>query len=138
MADKGAVAVKGLRELIRSFDVMDHALTTDLVDEIVEAADPVRKLTEQYITGGGGGFPGMRGVVGQWDYVKEMRIGVSRRQAEVYIAPAWRRDGSRPQLAMQLRWRMEGALEDKADEIEKRLGDFLDVLADHWGSYLAA
>lgn len=128
--------VKGLRETIRAFERMDHELTTDLVEELKEAADPVRKLTEQYIVGGGGGFPGMRGVVGQWDYVKE--IGVARRMGEVWIAPAWRRDGSRPWLAMQLRWRMEGALEDKSNEIEKRLGDWLDVLADHWGAHLAA
>ena len=137
---KGAVATKGLKELIRAFNKFDKDLTQDLVWELEEAADPVRKTTEEYILQGGGGFPSMRGVAKD-PYWAGMRIGVSRSTSSVWVAPAWRSNKGTLQgqiLAMQYRWRMEGAVEDKADEVEKKIGKFLDTLADDWGSGLAA
>lgn len=133
-----AVQVEGLRELVRAFDKFDKDLTQDLVSELQEAAGPVAKVAEQYILGGGGGFPGMRGVDRYW---AGMRVGVSKSQGTVWVAPSWSSNKGTLQgkiLALQERFRMEGAVEDKSDEIEKRMGDWIDRMADDWGGHLAA
>jgi hypothetical protein len=128
----GAVAVRGLKELQRAFNKMEDDVAGDLVMELQEAADPVRKLTEQYILGE------MRGVAQSRDaaYWSAMRIGVAKRQSTVYVAPQWRSNKGTRQgriLAVQERIRMERAVETKSGEIEKRLGDWLDRMADDWG-----
>jgi len=135
---KGAVAVTGLKELVRAFDKFDRDLTNDLGNELTAAADPVRSTAESYVTAGGGGFSAMRGVVGESAYVSDMRVGFSR-PSTAYVAPLWRSNKGTPQgavLAAALRRRMERAVEEKSGEIEQRLGDFLDTLADDWGSHL--
>ena len=133
---QGAVHTEGLKELMRAFNKFDKDLVGDLVSELQEAAGPVRSLAEQYILAGGGGFPAMSGVDSYW---AGMRIGVSKSTSTVWVAPQWRSNKGTLQgkiLAMQERFRMEGAVEDKAGEIEDRMGDFLDRLADDWGSHL--
>ena len=133
---QGAVHTTGLKELIRAFNKFDKDLVDDLAMELQEASGPVATLTEQYILSGGGGFPAMSGVD---SYYAGMRIGVSKSTSTVWVAPAWRSNKGTLQgriLAVQERFRMEGAVEDKSDEIEDRMGDFLDRLASDWGSHL--
>lgn len=136
------VEVEGLRELVRAFQRMSKDLADDLVMELQEAADPARKLTEQYITGGGGGFPAMTNVPLTRAYeASRVRVGVSKGQGLVYLAPDWRSKRirqSNPMFGLNIRWRMEAAVEDSADKIEKNLGDWLDTLADSWGYQYAA
>lgn len=129
-----------MRELTAAFRKFSKDLSEDMVFELQEAADPVRKATEQYITQGGGGFPGMRNMP-LTPYYVGMRIGVSNAKGVVYIAPDWRARGSgtpRGSLGTQLSGRMQAAVEDKAEEVTRRMGHFLDTLADEWGSQLAA
>lgn len=134
----GEVEVSGLKELLRACRKMSKDLEQDLVWELEEAAQPVRRLTEQYILGGGGGFGEMVGVDSYW---ASMRLGVSRALGTVWMAPFWRRNAGTPQgqvLKVHFLFRMEGAVEDKGSEIEKRMGDWIDRMADDWGSHLAA
>jgi hypothetical protein len=135
---QGAVAIQGLKELQRVFAKMEDDVAGDLVMELQEAAEPVRKLTEQYILGGGGGFPGMRGIAASRDasYWSSMRVGVSKRDATAFISPSWRSNKGTlqgAQLALQYRFRMEGAVEDRGDEIEQQLEKMIDRIADHYG-----
>ena len=132
----GSVRVRGLKQLTRDFKKMSADIGRDLTWELQEAADPVRKLTEQYILQGGGGFPGMRNMP-PTSYYSEMRIGVDVGRGVVYVAPAWSSGtgaGSpRPNVAMEFGWRMEGALEDKEDEVFSGVESMLDRMADEFG-----
>ena len=126
----GAIRTEGLPQLIRAFNKMDRDLVGDLIWELQESADPVRSLTEEKILGELENMP-------PTPFFAQMRIGVSKGQGLVYVAPEWRRGSGagtpRPSLAHSIRKRMDQALEDKSNDIEKRLGDFLDRLADDWG-----
>ena len=130
MAGSGAVVhVSGLRELQRAFQRMDRDVAQDLVWELQEAADPVRKATEQMLLADLVNLP-------PTPYYAGMRIGVSRAQGSVYIAPAWhaRRVGPpRPTFGSSIAVRMEAAVERHADEVEQRLDKWLDRMADEWG-----
>jgi hypothetical protein len=132
----GSVAVRGLKQLTRDFKKMSKDLSLDLTWELQEAADPVRKLSEEYILRGGGGFPAMRNMPATPFYA-DMRIGVDVGRGVVYVAPAWSRGtgaGSpRPNVAMEFGWRMEGALEDKEDEVFSGVDAMLDRIANEFG-----
>ena len=120
---------------MRAFGKFEEDLQGDLVMELQEAAEPVRKLTETYVLSGGGGFPAMSGVDSYW---AGMRVGVSKPSSTVWIAPAWRSNKGTLQgkiLAVQQRFRMEGAVQDKSNEIEDRLGDMLDRMSHEWGRF---
>lgn len=129
----GAVRVKGQRELIRAFNKMSKDLAQDLIWELEEAADPVRKLSTERILAEMVNMP-------RTPYYADMRIGVSRGTGTVYVAPAWRRGTGagtgRPALAGSFRKRMEAALDAKSNEVERGLEKFIDRLADDWGSGL--
>lgn len=124
----GAVRVRGLKELQRAFRKMDKDVAQDLVWELQEAADPVRKLSTELILGELVNMP-------RTPEYADMRIGVSGARGAVYVAPAWRRTGGspRPSLGASMGKRMEAAVETKAGDVEKRLGDWLDRMADEWG-----
>ncbi len=127
----GAVRVHGLKELVRAFDKINRDLVHDLGDELEQAGEPVRKAVEEQVSPAGG----MRGVVGRSDYVQHMRIGFSR-PSTAYVAPSWRSNKGTAQgavLAAAIRRRMDRAVEEKASEVEQRLGHFIDTLADDWG-----
>jgi hypothetical protein len=136
MAAGAVVEVSGLRELVRAFQKFDKDLTSDLVNELAEAANPVRVATQEKVVR-------MQGVGGQRNagYWSAMRIGVSRAMGTVYVAPQWRSNKGTPQggVFKGAIWRrMEAAVDEKAGDVEKRMGDWLDTLADDWGSHLAA
>jgi hypothetical protein len=123
------IRVKGLRELDRAFARMSKDLRTDFVWELEEAADPARTLTTQKVLGEMVNMP-------PTPYYAGMKIGVSAAATTVYIVPSWRRSGSgrgRPNLATAIRKRMEAAVGEKSAEIEKRIGDMLDRMANEWG-----
>jgi hypothetical protein len=131
---QGAVRVHGLKELVRAFDKFNRDLVHDLGDELEQAGEPVRKAVEEQVSPAGG----MRGVVGQSAYVQHMRIGFSR-PSTAYVAPLWRSNRGTAQgavLAAAIRRRMDRAVEEKASEVEQRLGHFIDTLADDWGKGL--
>ena len=130
----GAVYVKGLAELNRDFRKISKELSKETKKALAKAAEPVARQTEEYIVSGGGGFPGMRGVRGRSAYVKDMRIGATNKS--IYVAPAWSSNAGTIQgaiLAMQINFRMEGALEDKSDEITEALDKALGHLFDDNG-----
>ena len=126
----GAIAVEGQRELIRAFNRFNKDLVQDLVFELEEAADPARKLSTEIILGELENMP-------RTPAYADMRIGVSKGTGTVYVAPAWRRGTgagtARPRLALSFHKRMVRAVEQSRGEIEHKLGDWLDTLADEWG-----
>lgn len=122
MAGTGAVRVKGLKELTRAFNGMSKDIAQDLVWELEEAADPVRKEAEQLATTRIRNMP----ATPHW---ATMKIGVSKAKGLVYMVPfARRRSGStgRPNLADLLMTRaMDPALEHNEDAVVKRVDDLL-------------
>jgi hypothetical protein len=126
----GAVQVHGQRELLRAFSKFSKDLAQDLVWELEEAADPVRKLSTEKILGEMVNMP-------RTPFYADMRIGVSKAMGSVYVAPTWRGGTGagtpRPTLAGSLRKRMDAALDEKTHEVERGVEKFIDRLADDWG-----
>jgi hypothetical protein len=126
--------VQGLDELLKATRRFSKDLASDMIGELEEAAAPVRSATTQYM------LAELVNVPSTPEYAA-MRIGVARANSAVYGAPQWRsrRAGTpRPTFGDSIRSRMERAVTDKAGDVEKRMGDFLDRLADDWGGHLAA
>ena len=117
----GAVRVKGLKELTRAFNGMSKDIAQDLVWELEEAADPVRKEGEHLALTTIGNMPRSP----QW---ATMRIGVSKAKGLVYMVPAMRRrSGSgRPNLAGLMQPRaLDPALEANENEVVDRVDKLL-------------
>lgn len=131
----GQVRVKGLKQLGRAFERMDKALAKELANELKQAGEPVAKRASQYTVSGGGGFPAMRGIAarpGRWE---EMRVGASRSLGKAWVAPSWRSNKGTLQgqiLAIQLRFRMEGALEDESEAVQELVDKWLGELGRDW------
>jgi hypothetical protein len=131
----GQVRIKGLKELGRAFQRMDKALVKELVEELKQAAEPVKERTSQYIVSGGGGFPAMRGIAARPGHWEDMRVGASRSLGSAWVAPAWRSSKGTLQgqiLAVQFRFRMEGALEDESDAVQELVDKWLGELGREW------
>ena len=134
MAQGAVVRIHGLKEMVRAFDKINRDLVHDLGDEMEQAGIPVQKAVEEMVSPAGG----MSGVVGEAAYVQDMRIGFTR-PSTAYVAPLWRSNKGTKQgrvLASAIRRRMDRAVEEKASEVEQRLGHFIDTLADEWGKGL--
>lgn len=128
----GAVRVHGLKELQRVWDLMPPEIADEFRDELIEAADPVRKNAEQKAE-----------VVLTWTIGKPqhaaytaMRVGVSRAQTLVYVVPSYRSRGARlsPRAKEAFVRRMqkralEPALEQNRQQIEGRVDNMLDRIA---------
>lgn len=74
----------------------------------------------------------MSGVRSPWS---EMRVGASRTLGRAWVAPAWSSNKGTLQgaiLAVHMRFRMEGALEDEAEGVEKVVNEWLGKLEDDW------
>ena len=131
----GQVRIKGLKQLGRAFQRMDKALARELSKELAKAAEPVAERATQYTVSGGGGFPAMRGVAARPGHWENMRVGSSRTLGRAWVAPAWRSNKGTLQgqiLAVQLRFRMEGALEDESDSVEDFVDRWLGELGRDW------
>lgn len=132
MAGTGAVRVRGLRELTRAFNGMSKDIAQDLVWELEEAADPVRKQAEHLAITRIRNMPASP----HW---ATMRIGVSKAQGLVYMVPFARKrggSGGRPNLADLLMGRsMEPALEANESEIAERVDHLLARLGDEYDFY---
>ena len=98
--------------------------------ELQEAADPVRKLSEQLILGELVNMP-------RTPAYADMRIGVAKRASTVYVAPEWRRGtgaGTSRADPGCLDAQAHGAgARGEGKQVEHDLGKFLDTLADDWG-----
>jgi len=131
----GQVRIKGLKQLGRAFQRMDKALAKELADELKQAGEPVAERTSQYIVSGGGGFPALRGVAARPGHWENMRVGASRSLGKAWVAPAWNSNKGTFQgqiLAVQIRFRMEGALEDESDAVQELVDKWLGELGREW------
>jgi len=131
MAGEGAVRVRGLKELTRAFNGMSKDIAQDLVWELQEAADPVRKMAEPLALTRISNMPSSP----QW---ATMKIGVSKAKGSVYMFPASRRRGGsgRPNLADLLMGRsMEPALEANENEVVDRVDHLLARLGGEYDFY---
>jgi hypothetical protein len=88
------IAVSGLAELVRAFDVLEGKTKSEVRDALVKAGEPVRSAAEQYAVAD------IRNIGDQWS---QMRLGITPRM--VYIAPRMRsrrRASKRKNLAVLL------------------------------------
>lgn len=131
----GKVHVKGLKELGRASQKMDKALSKKFAGELAEAGRPVAKRATQYTVSGGGGFPAMRGVAARSSPWADMKVGASKSLGKAWVAPAWSSNKGTLQgaiLAVQLGFRMEGALEDESDQVQDLVDKWLGKLGGEW------
>lgn len=131
----GQVHIKGLKELGRAFVKMDKALAKEFSGQLAEAGKPVAKRATQYTVSGGGGFPAMRGVAARSSPWADMKVGASRGLGKAWVAPAWNSRKGTIQgqiLAMQLMFRMEGALEDESEAVQRLVDKWLEQLGEEW------
>ena len=116
----GGVEVRGLRELDLAFGKLSKELQAAVRAEEAKVAEPVKQRAEYRAV------TGIRKLGPVW---ASMRIGVTARN--VYVAPAMRRrrGSPRPNLFGELLEEMEGALDDKRDEVVAGFELMLDALA---------
>lgn len=120
-----SVRVHGLKPLIKAFKDMPDDVAEEFVWELEEAADPVRKEATSL----------MHSMVNVRPPYDAFRVGVSRTQQTVWIAPLWRRGGGspRPEMAPHIRKRLERAVEEKRGDVIDKVEQMLDRIADHHG-----
>lgn len=135
-ATAGSVQISGLRELITAFKVMPEEVVEEFVDELEEAASPVKLAAQQ-----------KAGPVLTWTLGKSnqnaytaMKIGVSRREASVWVTPDLRGRGGRlsakakDQYVKRVQERaLDPALEENTDKIVERVDKMIDRIADRHG-----
>lgn len=130
----GEIRVDGLAEVLRAFSRVSKDLAQDLVHELEEAVDPVRKKAEAELVA-----PPTKGLrnLPKTPYYSRMKIAVSRRDASVYIVPWWRasRARKRPQFADVVQPRIQETVEQSRYEIETGIERFLDKLSGEFNRY---
>lgn len=120
MAD-GAIKVRGLKELTKSFRGISKDLTKELSGELKAAAEPVRSRAEGLALTEIRNMPASPRWAG-------MRIGVSTARGAVFMVPAARsrRRTKRPNLARLLMERaMDPALAQNTDKVVANIDDLL-------------
>jgi hypothetical protein len=118
--------VRGLTELIRAFDGIERDVVRELVDELAEAANPARREATTL----------MHEMVNVRPPYDSFRIGLSKGEKKVWIAPAWRTTGAfppRPEMAPHIRKRMKKAVEHNRVAVIKKIREMCDRIADHHG-----
>lgn len=120
-----SIHVRGLDALIRAFKEMPDEIEEEFIWELEEAADPARKKATVL----------MHEMVNVRPPYDSMRVGVSKGEKTVWIAPAWRRGGGspRPEMAPHIQKRMERAVDEERDAVFAKIADMLDRIADHHG-----
>lgn len=129
MAASSGVRVRGLRELTRAFKEIPEEIVEEMTWELLEAANPVKMEAQDLAVTQITNMPRSP----EW---AAMKLGVSRRQGVVWMAPALRggRGRKRPNLADLLMGRsMEPALEHNQDKVVDRIDDLIDRIADNHG-----
>lgn len=121
------VEVRGATALYRSFKAISDDLTSELVDGLEEAAKPVGETAEQLALSRIRNMPRSP----TW---AEMRIGVSRREALVYMVPfsrgSRRKGRKRKNLADLLSVRaMDPAMDQNEERVTRGVEDLLDRLS---------
>jgi len=120
----GAIKVKGLRDLVRDLNRISSDVGDELRTELAKAADPVKRQAEALALGR------IRNMPSSPDWA-EMRIGVARSTALVYMVPERRsrrrnRKWKRTNLADLLMERaMDPALEQNQEEVVQRVDEML-------------
>lgn len=115
------VYVDGLGDLLRACSASEKGVRKGVRGKLREAVEPVRAEAERLAPGG------IRNLGPVWG---RMRAGVTTSYA--YVAPASRRSGGspRPNLGPLLMKRaMEPALDAKAGEVERKLEEAIDDIA---------
>jgi hypothetical protein len=117
--------VRGLTELIRAFKGIDDDIVREFIDELAEAAEPARKEAVSLVHE-------MVNVRPPYD---RMKIGVSRGEKKVYMAPDWRAGGGnpRPEMAPHLKKRMQKAVDHNRVAVIKKIREMCDRIADDHG-----
>ena len=80
------VRVHGLKPLIRAFKDMPDEVAEEFINDLTEAAEPVRMRSMDL----------MHSMVNVRRPYDMFRVGVSKAQSSVWVAPAWRRGGGSP------------------------------------------
>lgn len=124
----GTVYVRGLKELTRDFKRISKELDKELVAELKEASEPVRKGAEEL------SLTRIRNMPRSPDWAT-MRIGVSRAKGLVYVVPAHRRGRGSPRsnLSDLLLEQMTTAVEQNEDEVVRRVDGMIERLGRHNG-----
>lgn len=128
----GAVQVEGLQELIRAFKLMPDDVVEEFTWELLEAAEPVSTAAQSKAP------TSLRNMV----YTREwaaMRVGVSRRDTTVWVAPQLRgrrriAPASAEAFSKGIQERaLDPALEENTEKIIDRIDDMIDRIAEHHG-----
>lgn len=119
------IKVKGLRELRRALDHVSREAREELIDELKQVGEPVRRTAEQYATAE------ISHIGNQWP---QMRLGVTKKM--VYVAPRQRNRGGSPRknlAGLLINRAMEPALGAHENEVLRRVESMLDRLGDRAG-----
>lgn len=120
----GEIRMHGLKELQRACKDSDKETRLGVRRKLREAGEPVRAEAERT------GPLEISNLGPKWG---QMRIGVT--SSTVYVTPKARRRGGspRPNLGRRLQTVMEDALEAKSADVESKLEEALDDIAErHW------
>lgn len=119
------VRVRGFRELQRACSASDRDLRLGVRKKLREAAEPVRTTAE------GLAAANIHNIGSVWN---RMKTGITT--SVVYVAPATRRHGGSPRSnlgGLLMRQAMEPALEQRRGDVERKLEEAIDEIADrHW------
>ena len=117
-----------MKELTRDFKRISKDLDKRLVDELKEAADPVKSKAESLA------LSRIRNMPRSPDWAT-MKVGVSRAQGLVDMVPASKGRGrGRANLSSMLMDRaMDPALESNQQQVVNRVDDLIGGLADRYG-----
>ena len=127
-----AVQVQGLQELVRAFELMPAEVVEEFTWELLEAAEPVKLAAQAKAP------TALRNMA----YTREwaaMRVGVSRRDTTVWVAPQLRgrrqnSPASKAAFAKGIQERaLDPALDENAGNVINRIDDMLDRIAQSHG-----
>ena len=132
----GGVEVLGLRELITAFRVMPEEVVEEFVDELEEAANPVKMDAQQKAA------PALTWTLGspsQSAYTA-MRVGISRSEVVVWVTPDLRSRGNyispraKEKYVERLQtMALDPALEANEEKVVERIDDMIDRISDRHG-----
>lgn len=116
------ISVTGLTQLVRACNASEKETKRGVREKLRDAAEPVRAEAERL------GPAGIRNLGPAW---ARMRTGVTT--SYVYVAPASRRSGGSPRAnlgRLLMTKAMQPALDRKAGEVEAKLEEAIDDIAD--------
>jgi hypothetical protein len=112
-----------MRELTRDFKNISKDLSKDLVNELKDAAAPVKGAAES---------KAMTRITNMTPRWSGMRIGVSKARGLVFMVPSARRSGGSPRsnlAGLLFGEAMDPAVQENQDRVIESIDDFLDRLS---------